>query len=181
MWFFIILFIVCIFWMIKSIDYNVEKGKEEKQKIENIKQQGLENYNAIYSAETNHVCGLPLAENSNCTIHLCDNQIVVESVGNIFKLQRNKIMDMNLKTSKEIQNSISGAVGGYILLGPIGAFLGGSSTEFHRFFIIIYKNKENQEQCISFDLKDDLKIYKEIYNYIEQFKDYTGEKKEIEI
>lgn len=181
MWFFIILFIVCIFWMIKSIDYNVEKGREEKQKNENIKQQGLENYNAIYSAETNHICGLPLAENSKCIIHLCDNQIVVESVGNIFKLQHNKIMDMNIKTSKEVQNSISGAVGGYMLLGPIGAFLGGSTTDFHRFFIIIYKNKNNKEECISFDMKDDMKAFKEIREYIQGFKNNITEKKEIEL
>ncbi len=67
---------------------------------------------------------------------------------------------MNIKTSKEVRNSISGAVGGAILLGPIGAFLGGSSTDFHRFFIIIYENKDNEEQCISFDLKDDLKYIK---------------------
>lgn len=140
------------------------------------------NYNAEYSMELNHICGLPLAENSKCIVHLCNNNnIVIESVGNIFKLQDNRITDMNIKTSKEVKNSISGAVGGAILLGPIGAFLGGSSTDFHRFFIIIYKNKEDKEQCISFDLKDDLKIYKEIYNYIEQFKNNITEKKEIEL
>lgn len=179
--FFIILFIISIVGFIWSIDYNVKKGKEEKQKIEEIKQYGVENYNAIFSTEINHICGLPLAENSGCTIHLCNNQIVIESMGNIFKLQKNKIMDINIKTSKEIQNSISGAVGGYILLGPIGAFLGGSTTDFHRFFIIIYRNKDNKEECVSFDMKDDMKVFEEIRKYIQDFKNNITEKKEIEL
>lgn len=88
---------------------------------------------------------------------------------------------MNIKTSKEVQNSISGAVGGAILLGPIGAFLGGTSTEFHRFFIIIYKNKENQNKCISFDMKEDINAYKQIYNYIEKFKASITNKNEIDL
>ena len=100
---------------------------------------------------------------------------------NVFKLQSNKIMDMNIKTSKEVQNSISGAVGGAILLGPIGAFIGGSSTEFHRFFIVIYTNRDNKQECISFDMKDDIESYKKICNYIENFKHSTTEKNEIEL
>lgn len=181
MWFFIIIFIICILGLIKSIDYNVEKNREEKNKRENITKEGLEKYNAIFSTEVNHICGLPLSENSKCIMHLCNNEIVIESASNIFRLYSDKIMDMNIKTSKEVQNSISGAVGGAILLGPIGAFLGGSSTEFHRFFIIIYKNKENKEQCISFDMKEDLKALKGIYNYIEEFKNNIQEKGEIEL
>ena len=90
-------------------------------------------------------------------------------------------MDMSIKTSREVQNSISGAVGGYALLGPIGAFLGGSSTTFHRFFIIIYRNKEKQDQCISFDIKEDSRAYKEINNYINSYQNNIIKKKEIEL
>lgn len=175
------IFFIIIGGIIIYLSYVAIQGfKQKKENKEEIAEQGL-NYNAEYSMELNHICGLPLTENSNCIVHLCNNNIVIESAGNIFKLQKKRIIDMNIKTSKEVRNSISGAVGGAILLGPIGAFLGGSSTEFHRFFIIIYKDKENKEQCISFDLKDNLKKYKEIYNYIEQFKNSITEKKEIEL
>ena len=132
--------------------YTIIKRFQEKQQKEKELTKSGSKFNAIYSTEIQHICGLPLTENSKCIIHLCHNEIVIDSIGSIFKLQKNKIVDMNLKTSKEVQNSISGAVGGYILLGPIGAFLSGSSTEFHRFFIIIYKNKDNKEECISFDI-----------------------------
>ena len=175
-----IFFIVVVGIIIYLVYVAIQGFKQKKENEEKIIEQGI-TYNAEYSMELNHICGLPLAENSKCIIHLCSNNIVIESYGNIFKLQGNRIIDMNIKTSKEVKNSISGAVGGAILLGPIGAFIGGSSTDFHRFFIIIYKNKEDKEQCISFDLKDDLKLYKEIYNYIEEFKNNITKKEEIEL
>lgn len=175
------IFFIIIGGIIIYLSYAAIQGfKQKEENEEKIIEQGM-SYDAEYSMELNHVCGLPLAENSKCIVHLCNNNIVIESSGNIFKLQDNKIIDMNIKTSKEVKNSISGAVGGAILLGPIGAFIGGSSTDFHRFFIIIYKNKEDKEQCISFDLKDDLKLYKEIYNYIEEFKNNITKKEEIEL
>ena len=175
MWLIILLIIPVAIFAVWYEGYLKEKNKNEECK------EGKEKYNSEYSTTINHIHGLPLAENSKCIIHLCNNQIVVESIGSIYKLQREKIIDMNIKTSKEVQNSISGAVGGSILLGPIGAFLGGTSTDFHRFFIIIFKNKENKDECISFDIKDDLKALKGIYDYIEDFKNNITEKKEVEL
>ena len=173
----IIIFIATIICLGMAIYVTRAKNEEAERQLD---EKGIK-YNAIYSIEVQHVCGLSLTENSECIIHLCDNMIVVESLGNIFKLQKDRIIDISTKTSKEIQNSISGAVGGYLLLGPIGAFLNGSKTDFHRFFVIIYKNKDNKEHCISFDLKDDIKKYKKVYNYIENFKKNITTKREIEI
>lgn len=180
MWFFILFFIVIISYLIWGINYNVKKTQRKKEENNSINEQGKE-YNAEYSTKIKHICGLPLSEDSECVMHLCDNQIVIESIGSIFKLQKNKILDMNIKTAKEVQNSISGAVGGYLLLGPIGAFLNGTTTEFHRFFIIIYKNQKNKEECISFDMKDNMKIYKNIYDYVENFKNSITNKEEVDL
>lgn len=181
MWFFIIVFIISIALFVKSIDNIVLRNREEKAEKEDIIQKGVDNYQAIFSTKIYHICGLPLTENSKCIINLCEDKIVIESSSNIFKLQGNRIVDMNIKDSKEVQNSISSAVGGYLLLGPIGAFLNGTTTEFHRFFIIIYKNKDNKEECISFDMKDDLKIYKNIYDYVEKFKNSITNKEEVDL
>lgn len=169
---FIFIALVCFILII----YGISQKNLEKQKIgesSNI-------YNAIYSSKIKHICGLPLAEDSDCIIHLCQNQIVIDSTGNIFKLSADRIIDINIKTSKEIQNSISGAIGGAILFGPIGAFLGGTSSDVHRFFIIIYKNKENKDICISFDIKDNLNTLKMISSYIEKFNSNIT-KKEIDL
>lgn len=172
--------LISIFCVVIVIYIIVIKNEEENDRKKKLSKEGFK-YSATYTTEMKHVCGLPLTQNSQCIIHLCDNHIVIESMGNVFKVQKDKIMDMNIKTSKEIQNSISGAVGGAILLGPIGAFIGGSSVEFHRFFIIIYRDKENEEQCISFDMKEDLKTYKQVYNYIENFKKNITDRNEIEL
>lgn len=180
MWFLIIFFIAIIAYLIWGVHYNINEINKKKQEKSNIKEAGNK-YGAQYSTKINHICGLLLAENSECIIHLCENQIIIEGTSNIFKLNREKILDMNIKTSKEVQNSISGAVGGYILLGPIGAFIGGSTTDFHRFFIIIYQGKENEKQCISFDMKDNLEALKEINMYINIFKSDKENKKEIEL
>ena len=88
---------------------------------------------------------------------------------------------MNIKTSKEIQNSISGAISGYMILGAVGAILNSTITDIHKFFLIIYKNKENENQCISFDMKNNVEIFKNISNYIEAYKIGITNKKEIEL
>lgn len=180
MWIAIIFFGAVVIYLIWGINDNVKKSQEKKKENNNIYEKGKQ-YRAIYSTKINHICGLPLAENSKCIIHLCDKQIVVEGTGEIFKLQLNRVTDMNLKNTSEVKNSISGAVGGYIMLGPIGAFIGGSTTDIHEFFIIIYKNKEEQEVCISFDMKDDMKSFGRIQKYIESFKNNITNKKEIEL
>lgn len=168
------------FFIAWGISYNVKEKNKEKEKKNQIEKDGKK-YDAVFSTELKHICGLPLADNSSCILYLCKDNIVIESKGNIFKLSNDNIMDMSIKTSREVQNSISGAVGGYALLGPIGAFLGGSSTTFHRFFIIIYRNKEKQDQCISFDIKEDSRAYKEINNYINSYQNNIIKKKEIEL
>ena len=174
----ILIIIIPILLLIIYLIGHYRRNKEEEIKEKDELQESGQNYNPIYSIRTNHIFGLPLTENSSFILHLCNNKIIIDGAGKIFKLPKDKILDMNIKTSKEVQNSISGAVGGYILLGPIGAFLGGSTTEFHRFFIIIYQNKENKEECISFDIKDDIKSFKEINQYIEEFKNNIKFKKE---
>lgn len=176
----IFMFVIAGFCFGMVIYTTAKKSREKNVKKEEIRQKGLE-YNALFSTEINHICGLPLVEDSKCIIHLCNEQIIIESTGKMFKLQLNKIVDMDIKNANEVKNSISGAVGGYILLGPIGAFLGGSTTDFHRFFIIIYKSKADREECISFDMKDNMKAFEEIREYIEDFKNNVTEKKEIEL
>lgn len=160
--------------------YLTSKGMQERQAQKDAMINEGKEYNASYSGKFYYVCGLPLAENSECILHFSDDRIVINCKGTIFSLNVEKILDMSIKTSDEVKNSISGAVGGAILLGPIGAFLGGSSTELHRFLIIIYKDKTDSEKCISFDMKDNLKHLRYVYRYIENYKN-SKEKQEIEL
>ncbi len=83
MWFMILFFGCIIAYLIWAANYNIKKSEEKHQKENDINEKGNE-YNAVYSTEINHICGLPLSENSRCILHLCDNQIVVEGTGQIF-------------------------------------------------------------------------------------------------
>lgn len=160
------LFIFCIYCLIKSFELKQNKQIEYQEK-ENT---GKEKYDAKYTLILKHVCGLPLAENTECTIYLAKDKIVIDAFNNIYTLDISKILDISMKNSKEIKNSISGAVGGALLFGPIGALIGGSKNEFHRFFIIIYKDKDFEQKCISFDMNNTSKEIRDIYNYIQEFK-----------
>lgn len=157
--------------------YEGETSEEKNQANSN-------NSDIIYSTTLNHINGLPLAENSECVIFLCKDGIKIEGTKNIYKLKNSKILDMNIKTSEEIKNSISGATGGTMLFGTLGSFLFGSSKELHRFLLIVYESKDGEEQCISLDIGDNLKKYKEIYRYVQRYKEAQEpieQKEEIEL
>lgn len=106
MWFLIIMIIPLAMLAILGDSFIKKKADDKNCEEGEIK------YIADVSVIAKHVCGLPLGENSECKLYLSENQIVIESYGNIFKLEKNKIIDTSIKTSREVQNSISGAVGG---------------------------------------------------------------------
>lgn len=163
------------------IAYIAIQGNNEKKMMQDeIELSGCE-YNAIYSMSITHVNGLPLSEGTECVLHLGYPNIVTEGTGEIYKISTDRIVDMNIKNSKEIQNSLSGAIGGAILFGAIGAYLGATNTETHNFLLITYRNKEGNEKTVCFDIKDDLKKLKMVYDFVDEFKSNITEKKEIEL
>ena len=98
-----------------------------------------------------HVSGLPVSEGANSSIFFNKEYVEISVSGNLFKVANSKITDVDVKTSTEIENaytsSIGGAVGGFVLFGPLGAMVGGRSkkkqirkTEFY--FIITYSKND---------------------------------------
>ncbi len=129
-------------------------------------------YNSILFIITQHISGLPLSEQSLCKVFLCEDKIIIKNIKNdsIYNLSMNKILDVNIKSEKEIQtnytSSIGGAVGGAILFGPLGAMIGGRRKKkvdkiCHSYLILTYKNeKENKIDYISFDVTNNFNAYK---------------------
>lgn len=174
MWILIVLLIpvaVIAIWL----DGYIKKSEDNKKCEE-----GQKKYDVNVAVIAKHVCGLPLGEKSECKIYLSDRQVIIESSSNVFKLDKDKIADTSMKTSKEIQNSISGAVGGAMLFGPIGAFVGGSNTKLQIFLIFIYESKEGCK-CISFEIESEGDRYNKARKFVEDFKNNITEKKEIEL
>ncbi len=155
----IIVFVIAILCVAHIIDkYN--KNKEE-----------VSNYNAKFLITAEHIAGLPLGEQSQCKVILCEDKIIFESIRTkaTYNLSMDKILDINIKTEEEIQtsysSSIGGAIGGAVLFGPLGAMIGGRSKKKvdklnHEYLIFTYDNKENKTDYISFDVTNNLTAHK---------------------
>lgn len=104
-----------------------------------------------------HSSGLNLPQNVMCNVFCLRSRIVIEANGQEFSLPAEKIIDVSVMTNKEIHkqyvSSVGGAVAGAMLLGPLGAALGGSATkkrikEKSKYLIFTYKNKEDMKYIL---------------------------------
>lgn len=68
-----------------------------------------------------------------CKLTCLRSRIIMQANGQEFNLQTDKLIDVSIMTNTEIQkqyvSSAGGAVAGAMLLGPIGAILGGSASK----------------------------------------------------
>lgn len=149
------------------------KSKAEKTAVKKQKQELKEQRSRMLTAQ--HMAGLPLAEGVVCVLSFDDDCVTVTSGGSNFRVALEKVTDLEVKTSTEIQksyvSSIGGAVGGAVLFGPLGAMVGGRAKEktsktIDNYFIITYA-KDNSVDYLSFLLSsnDGLKAFKIIERY----------------
>lgn len=98
-----------------------------------------------------HVSGLPLADGIKCSIVYNADSLTIKGGGNTFSLNYSNITGLDVKTKSEIEkhyvSSAGGAVAGAILLGPVGAIIGGRAKKVTdikstSFYIITYKQKD---------------------------------------
>lgn len=123
--------------------------KKDKQKKAERREKATE---SLKTCTMKHINGLPIAENTNCTIVMMDDKFVFTSGTMHFELDKSKITDMCIKTDREIQqqyvSSVGGAVGGAVLFGPVGAIIGGRAkkktvkNEIHNYFILTYQSSD---------------------------------------
>ncbi|MFJ8064910.1 hypothetical protein ACIQYS_09775 [Psychrobacillus sp. NPDC096426] len=114
--------------------------------------------------KVNHMTGLPIAEGAEVYVYRCENKVVFERNQDTFELDAINIKDILIKTDVEIQknyvSSVGGAVGGYVLFGPLGAMVGGrakekKSTTVEKYLIFDYINKEGKQDFISFEVTNE--------------------------
>lgn len=126
--------------------------KKEKNNFEGI---------TIYTA-FHHVNGLPIPENVLCEVFSYPDRIDFKSGTTEIKLPKEKITDISIKTDTEIQqqlvSSAGGAIAGAMLLGSLGAIIGGrvktkKVKTTTNYLIITYKN-ENELKYIGFDIQN---------------------------
>lgn len=143
---FVISFFVAIGWVIKNI---IKRPLDAAKKRKDL---GI-------TLEKNliHFDGLPIAENTICKILSYADKYEFVANGLSFNLQKDRITDICIKTDVEIQkqavSSIGGAVAGAVLLGPLGAIIGGRAKDRKvktttKYLIITYlKDEEVKILC----------------------------------
>lgn len=151
----------------KNEKYNQEKmipGSKARQQL----------FGADLCINVKHMAGLPLAEGAEVFVYRCPDKVIFERNQDTIELPIDKVRDILIKTDVEIQksysSSIGGAVGGYVLFGPLGAMVGGRSKERkstieEKYLIFSYMNKENQQDYISFEVTNEPKsnLFNTIY------------------
>lgn len=163
----IALVVVPISLGILIVNKAVPVSAEEKVKRETVK------------CKLQLVGGLDLAAGSICSAVCSPESISFSASGQTFTLSPEKLIDVSVMTPQEIQtqyvSSVGGAIAGGILLGPIGAALGGSAqkkkTKIVRQYLIFAYQADPEVKYIVFDVtsapQNGKKISK-IYAYLKK-------------
>lgn len=102
-----------------------------------------------------------LPQGSICKAKYNRNRIVFSASGQEFTLESSKMIDVSIMNPTEIQkqyvSSIGGALAGAVLLGPLGAILGGSASQKtlrnkRKYLIFTYLACDEETKYIVFDV-----------------------------
>lgn len=148
----IILMIIGVILFLRTSKKSKENLKNKENKMETV----------IYKFDTEHQYGLPISTGVTCTVLYDIDKFTFIGGGNTFNLAFNKITDVCIKTDTEIQkhyvSSIGGAVAGGVILGPLGAIVGGRAkekkTSTSTDYLIFTYLKNGEINYISFNVTD---------------------------
>lgn len=126
-----------------------------------------------FKCQGSHAYGLPVAKDAATNCYWCNDRILFEASGTSYNLSFEKLTDIAIKTDSEIQTAISKqdqyvssagrAVAGYMLLGPLGAAIGGRarrktvtnktiiSKSVEHYLIFTYVD-DNEVKCVAFEI-----------------------------
>lgn len=137
----------------------VKKKKEALREAEKAEQEKRRNLGSLWADKLPHTTGLPLAEGTECSIYYLSDKLIFEGGGTSFTLPLERLNDISITTSEELQksyvSSIGGAVGGAILFGPLGALIGGRAKEktskIITSYLVFTYLKDDEIKYIAFD------------------------------
>lgn len=132
----------------------VRKNLKEAKKKEKERLNGLRDL----SGQLKLIGGLgDLLQGSPCKILCNSERMKFSASGQDFILETSKLLDVSVMTQTEIQkqyvSSVGGAVAGAILLGPIGAIIGGRATKktvnnTSKYLVITYISDEETKYIV---------------------------------
>lgn len=157
--------------------FSAERITERQNKEEIAKQQKFDRESLVsgtkerkqllgadFCIKAKHMAGLPVAESAEVFVYRCEDKVVFERNQETYELAVSDMKDIVIKTETEIQksyaSSVGGAVGGYVLFGPLGAMVGGRtkekiSTNVEKYLIFDYVDKNGIQDFISFEVTNE--------------------------
>ncbi len=161
----------------------IDSHNKKSKMIKDIK----EYKNASLFLTLLHYAGLPIAQNVNTQIFSKSNEYEFCANNMSFNLDKQKVTDVTITNSVEIQksynSSVGGAIGGAVLFGPLGAMIGGRSKErtsniVTSYLIFTYLDN-NAIKYIAFDCTNSPKAIRFVTEF--QLNNNTKEDKKIEL
>lgn len=128
-----------------------------------------------------------LPAGATCSARCADTELSFTSAGQEFVLGVDKLIDVSVMTTAELKSqyvsSVGGAVAGAVLLGPIGAIIGGRATQkttrtFSKYLVVAYSS-EGGAQHIVFDVTGNIALGHQIQNKYRYLK--SGEKIRVDL
>lgn len=128
--------------------------------------------------------GLNLPPSVKCKVHCLRSRVVIEANGQEFSLPVEKIVDVSVMSTTEIQkqyvSNVGGAIAGGMLLGPLGAILGGGVRQMairkrSKFLIFTYMDTDIDEtKYIAFDVTKKMSQAQKFKNKFRSLKRYEN-------
>lgn len=153
---FIVIFsVLSIFCLYMAILTSKAQAKQKQASNKRIRE-----LSAKSKIVANHTIGLPMPEDMSCSLYLCDDKIVIDGNNMTFNLNKQKLINVTIKSDIEIQklytSSAGGAVAGAIAFGALGALIGGRVKEKKvntvKNYLIFTYDKEGNPEYIVFDV-----------------------------
>lgn len=150
----IIFSIVTLASLPKTMKENKKTKEIEKQREMQLK---YTNQMPLYSGNLEHRSGLPVASGINCKLTVFNDRIDIMCSGGTFNIPKERVLAFDSLDEKQLEyvskQSISKALAGGMLLGGVGAILGGmpkvSAREYKTpYLAIIYKAKDQEINSI---------------------------------
>jgi len=142
--------------------YEQEKLKYDKKREKELRQQEKLKSQIINVDKIKHISGLPIPDGTDVSIRYEWDNLKIISNGTNYNVECDRILGATYKNEKELVNvshnsSIAGAVGGAMLLGPIGAIIGGRKTSHESYkdnwILAISYLKEEETKYLVFETK----------------------------
>jgi len=171
----VILLFLGIFLIIKKGIKATRSMKKARKEVKEQRKERMNNENISILESFKHFYGLPVTEGKLTQVIWHEDKISFEADNVSFNLPLDRITNIEVVNSVDVQkqlvSSVGGAVGGYALLGPVGAIIGGrvkqKDVRTITWYLIFTYTKDNSVENIAFEVNGSLK---NASSFVEKFK-----------